>query len=89
MVDYEFRNGTLTVSDGSVKAELVFVTKYSNGTEKTEPVSKIFQRIFTTESNWKSFEANANQSTGSANVALLNSEAKTDGFWSFNNETPM
>ena len=87
VVDYEFRNGTLTVSDGSVKAELVFVTKYSNGTEKTEPVSKIFQRIFTTESNWKSFEANANQSTGSANVALLNSEAKTDGFWSFNNET--
>ena len=87
IVDYEFRNGSLTVLDGSVKAELVFVTKYSNGTEKTEPVSKIFQRMFTTESNWISTENNANQSTGSANVALLSSDAMTDGFWSFSNET--
>lgn len=87
ILDYEFRSGSLTVFDGSVQAELVFVTKYSNGKEKAETVSKIFQRMFTTESNWNSTEKNANQSTGFANVSLLGTEAKTDGFWSFNNET--
>ena len=87
IVDYEFRSATLTVFDGSVKAELVFVTKYSNGTEKAEPISKMFPRSFTTESNWTSNEANANQRTGSATVSLLGTNAQTDGFWSFNNET--
>lgn len=84
---YEFRNGSLTVMDGSLKADLVFVTKYSNGTEKTESVSKMFQRQFTTESNWKSTEANANQNTGSANVSLIGTNAQTDGFWGWNQET--
>lgn len=87
IVGYDFRNGSLTVLDGSVKADLVFVTKYSNGTEKTESVSKMFQRSFTTESNWKSTEANANQSTGLATVSLIGTSAQTDGFWSFNQET--
>ena len=87
IIGYEFRSANLTVFDSNVKAELVFVTKYSNGMEKAETASHIFQRLFSTESNWKTVEANANQNTGSASVSLLSSDSKTDGFWSFVNET--
>ncbi|MBQ9272034.1 MAG: hypothetical protein IJ218_07205 [Alphaproteobacteria bacterium] len=87
VTDHEFRNPQLVISDNSVKASLTYVTKYNDGTEDTEAVSKDFPRSLTPYTNWASTEQNSNESTGSASVNLKSSSAQNDGNWSYVKET--
>ena len=87
IVGYEITNQTLTVNQNDVTASLTFITKWSDGSEDSENISKVFARNFSVLTNWSSNEDNANQSTSSASVTLKNSESKTDGDWSYARET--
>ena len=87
IVGYEITNQTLTVNQNDVTASLTFITKWSDGSEDSENISKVFARNFQVLTNWSSEEDNANQSTGSASVTLKNTENKTDGDWSYARET--
>ncbi|MBR1600890.1 MAG: hypothetical protein IJ677_04860 [Alphaproteobacteria bacterium] len=87
IVGYEITNQTLTVNQNDVTASLTFITKWSDGSEDSENISKVFSRNFSVLTNWSSEEENANQNTGSASVTLKNSENKTDGDWSYARET--
>jgi len=87
VTDYEITDPKITVNQNDVTTSLTWVTKYSDGTKKTEAVSKSFPRSFKVLSNWSSKEKDNSQSTGSANVNLTSSNAKTEGNWSYTNET--
>ncbi|MBQ8481455.1 MAG: hypothetical protein IJ532_02860 [Alphaproteobacteria bacterium] len=87
IVGYEITNQTLTVNQNDVTASLTFITKWSDGSEDSENISKVFARNFSVLTNWSSNEDNADQNTGSASVTLKNTESKTDGDWSYARET--
>ena len=87
IVGYEITNQTLTVNQNDVTASLTFITKWSDGSEDSENISKVFARNFQVLTNWSSEEENANQNTSSASVTLKNTENKTDGDWSYARET--
>jgi len=84
---HEFRNPKLVVADNSVTASLTYVTKYNDGTEDTEAVSKQFTRTLSPYTNWASTEKNGNETTGTANVQLKSSTNQSDGNWSYVTET--
>ena len=84
---HEFRNPQLVVSDANVTASLTYVTKYNDGTEDTEAVSKQFPRSLNPYTNWASTEQNGNESTGAASVTLSSSSNESDGNWTYTKET--
>ena len=73
-----------TIDQNGVTNSIVKVTEWSDGTVDRESFSKFFGRNFRRISDWASEEDNANQSTGSAQVTLISSDAKSDGNWSWN-----
>ncbi len=87
VIGYDITNQKLEVNDNNVTASLTWVTKYSDGTEKSENLSKVLARSLSCTSNWKSVEDNSNQTTGAAGVTLGSSTSKADGNWSWNEET--
>ena len=87
ILGYNFRDGKLVVNDNNVIASVVFVTRYSDGTEETEKVSKTFSRSLKCTSNWKAYENEETQFTHMLNTVLASSDAKRDGGWSWNEET--
>ncbi len=84
---YDFRDATLVINDNNVVAGLTFVTKYNDGTETTEKVSKTFARSLKCTSNWKAYENSSKQYTHMLNVKLAGTDKKNDGAWSWNEET--
>jgi hypothetical protein len=84
---YEISNQKLVVEQNSVTASLTFTTIYSDGTKKDENMQKVMPRNFKPYTNWSSTEANNSQNTGAATVTLKSSQNKTDGDWSYVNET--
>ena len=84
---YELSNQKIVVEQGNVTASLTFTTLYSDGSKKDEDLSKVLPRDFKVLSNWASNEANNSQTTGAATVTLTSSQNKTDGDWSYVNET--
>lgn len=87
ITDYEVRNPKIVITRDKVTTSLTFVTKFSDGHEETDNVSKDFARNFSVLTNWGVYSANANQTTGAATVTLANSESKKDGEWSYVVET--
>ena len=87
IVGYEITNQNMTVDQYGVTTSLTFITKWSDGTQDEDFMSKTFARNFNVKTNWSSNENNANQNTGSASVNLTGSESKTDGDWSYVRET--
>jgi uncharacterized protein YifE (UPF0438 family) len=67
-------NEKLTVYQDKVNASLTFTTEYSDGSSKSEDISKDFPRSFKTLTNWTAEEKNANQSTSTASVSLSGSQ---------------
>lgn len=84
---YDITNPQLIINNDNVIAKLNWITKYSNGSETSEAITKTFTRSFNCYTNWSSKEANGNQNTGSATVSVLNTKAEKDGYWSWNVET--
>ncbi len=84
---YDYRDAQLVVNDNNVIASVVFVTRYNDGTEETEKVSKTFARSLTCTSNWTAFENNSDQFTHMLNVKLAGQDKKNDGEWAWVNET--
>ena len=84
---YDFRNATLVVNNNNVVASVEFVTRYNDGTETSEKVSKTFARSLKCTSNWTSYENEAIQFTHMMNTVLASSDAKRDGEWAWVNET--
>ena len=87
IVGYEITNQNMTISRNGVTTSLTFITKWSDGTQDEDFMSKTFARNFNVVTNWNSNEANANQNTSSASVSLTGSESQTDGDWSYVRET--
>ena len=87
IVGYEITNQNMTVDQYGVTTSLTFITKWSDGTQDEDFMSKTFARNFNVVTNWSSNESNANQTTGSASVNLTGSENNTDGDWSYVRET--
>ena len=87
ILGYDYRDGKLVVNDNNVIASVVFVTRYSDATEKTEKVSKTFSRSLKCTSNWKAYENEETQFTHMLNVVLSASKKMNDGGWSWNEET--
>lgn len=79
---HEIRNQKLEVVDNGVNTSLTWVTKYSNGYEKTESISHFFALSIEKLTNWASNEANANSTTGAAMVNVESSSNEKDGYWS-------
>ncbi len=79
---HEIRDQKLDVNETGVTASLTWVTKYSNGYEKTESVNHFFALSIQKLTNWASKEENANSTTGAANVSLESSNNEKDGDWS-------
>ena len=77
----------LEVNDNNVSVRLTWVVSYSDGTQETEQISELFDRNWLRLTNWASVEANANQTTGAASVMLDKTEAKSKGYFSYDNET--
>ena len=84
---YDFRDAQLVINNNNVVASLIFVTKYNDGTETSENVSKTFARSLTCTSNWKAYENSSKQFTHMLNVKLVGTDKKNDGAWSWNEET--
>lgn len=84
---YDYRDGKLVVNNNNVIASVVFVTRYNDGTETTEKVSKTFARSLKCTSNWTAFENNSEQFTHMLNVNLAGQDKKNDGEWNWVNET--
>ena len=84
---YDFRDAQLVINNNNVVASLIFVTKYNDGTETSENVSKTFARSLTCTSNWKAYENSSKQFTHMLNVKLAGTDKKNDGAWSWNEET--
>lgn len=84
---YDYRDGKLVVNNNNVIASVVFVTRYNDGTETTEKVSKTFARSLKCTSNWTAFENNSDQFTHMLNVNLAGQDKKNDGEWNWVNET--
>ena len=87
ILGYNFRDGKLVVNDNNVVASVVFVTRYSDGSEETEKVNKTFSRSLKCVSNWKAYENEETQFTHMLNVVLSASKKMSDGGWSWNEET--
>ena len=87
ILGYDYRDGNIVVNDNNVIASVIFVTRYSDGTEETEKVSKTFSRSLKCTSNWKAYENEETQFTHMLNTVLASSDAKRDGGWSWNEET--
>ena len=87
VTDYAIENPQITVNRDNVTTSLTWVTKYSDGTQKTEAVNKVFPRSFKVLTDWSSREDDNSQSTSSASVNLVGSESKTDSYWSYVKET--
>ncbi|MBP5215944.1 MAG: hypothetical protein J6039_05260, partial [Alphaproteobacteria bacterium] len=87
VVSRETSNEKLTVYQDKVNTSLTFTTKYSDGSSKSEDISKDFPRSFKTLSNWTAEEKNANQTTSAASVSLSGSQNLTDGDFSYVKET--
>lgn len=87
IVGYEITNQNMTVDQNSVTTSLTFITKWSDGTQDEDFMSKTFARNFKVTTDWSSNEDNANQNTGSASVNLTGSENQSDGDWSYVRET--
>lgn len=87
ILGYNFRDGKLVVNDNNVIASVVFVIRYSDGTEETEKVSKTFSRSLKCVSDWKAYENEETQFTHMLNVTLSGSKKMSDGGWSWNEET--
>ena len=83
----EVVNPELEVNDNNVSVKLTWVVSYSDGTQETEQISELFDRNWLRLTNWASVEANANQTTGAASVMLDKTEAKSKGYFSYDNET--
>ena len=86
VTDYEIRNPKLVVSDNDVTASLNFITKYSDGSENSEEVSKVFARSLVCNTDWSSNEVNNSELTGSASVTLKSNNKIEDGNWSYKKE---
>jgi hypothetical protein len=84
---YSISNPKMTVSQDKVNTSLTFTTNFSDGTSTEENISKDFPRSFRQISNWTSEEKDNSQSTGSASVNLKSSSSKTDGDFSYSQET--
>lgn len=82
----EIRDQKLEVTETGVNTSLTWVTKYSNGYEKTEAISHFFALKIEELTNWTSTEANSNSSTGAATVNLESSNNEVDGYWSCTRE---
>ena len=87
ILGYDYRDGNIVVNDNNVIASVIFVTKYSDGTEEVEKVSKTFSRSLKCTSNWKAYENEETQFTHMLNVTLSGSKKMSDGGWSWNEET--
>ncbi len=83
---HEILNPYIDVVDDKVNVTLTWVTKYSDDTTSEENVSEFFDRNIIYLGPWASYEKNGNQTTGSASVNLDNTEAKTKGYFSYNQE---
>ena len=86
VIGHEFRNKSLVITSSDVTASLTYVTKYNDGSEDTEDVSKVFPRTLNCYTNWTVNETNSSVLTSSASVTLNSTESKKDGDWSYSAE---
>lgn len=84
---YDFRNATLVVNNNNVIASVEFITRYNDGTETSEKVSKTLARSLKCTSNWTAYEKNCDQFTHMLNVKIAGQDKKNDGEWAWVNET--
>ena len=84
---YDFRNATLVVNNNNVIASVEFITRYNDGTETSEKVSKTLARSLKCTSNWTAYEKNYDQFTHMLNVKIAGQDKKNDGEWAWVNET--
>lgn len=87
ILGYNFRDGKIVVNDNNVIASVVFVTRYSDGSEETEKVNKTFSRSLKCTTNWTAYETEETQFTHMLNVTLSSAKKMSDGGWSWNEET--
>ena len=76
----------MTISNENVICSIDWITRYNTGETEKESYSKTFSRSLKVTSKWSSTEENANHTTGDADVTVT-SNKKTDGFWSWSEET--
>lgn len=86
IVGYEILNPYIDVVDDKVNVNLTWVTKFSDNTKTEESVSEFFDRNMIYLGPFSSVEKNGNQTTSAASVTLDNTEAKTKGYFSYDNE---
>lgn len=86
VTDREFINKKLVITTTDVTASLTYVTKYNDGSEDREDVSKVFPRTLNPYTDWAVNDVNASVLTSATKVSLTDSEAKQDGSWSYSAE---
>ena len=86
IVGYEILNPYIDVVDDKVNVNLTWVTKFSDDTKTEESISEFFDRNMIYLGPFSSVEKNGNQTTSAASVTLDNTEAKTKGYFSYDQE---
>jgi hypothetical protein len=81
---YEFRNGNLVVNNNNVVARVEFVSKYNDGSETVESLSKSFSRSLVCTSEWSSKELSNVQTTGNLSTNITNTNQQNVEGWKWN-----
>ena len=81
---YEFRNGNLVVNNNNVVATVDFVSRYNDGSETVETLSKSFARSLICTSEWSSKELSSNQTTGNLITNITNTNQQNVDGWNWN-----
>lgn len=81
---YEFRNGNLVVNDNNIVARVEFVSKYNDGSETVESLSKSFSRSLVCTSEWSSKELSNVQTTGNLSTNITNTNQQNVEGWKWN-----
>jgi hypothetical protein len=83
----EAKNKELVINENDVTASFDYVVTYSNGKVTTDKVSKSIPLSHVCTTNWNAKENRYSEQTSQPDVALNGSSAKSEGEWSWTEQT--
>lgn len=87
VVGYSGKAESLIITQNDATATVSHTTKYVDGTENVEKVTKVIPISVINGTPWTATENNNSQTTGDVTFSLTGTEAKVDGEWSWVDET--
>lgn len=87
VVGYEGKAESLIITQNDATATVSHTTKYVDGTENVEKVTKVIPISVINGTPWSAYENNNSQKTGDVTFSLTSTENMVDGEWSYDYET--